>query len=151
MSKPETTEAYLQTLSPERREVMSGLLSQIRDNMPAGFEEVIQYGMPSWVVPRSLYPSGYHATPELPLPFLSVGSKKNHVAIYHMGLYADDDLLAWFSTEYPKHAKTKLDMGKSCVRFKKVGAIPLELIGALCAKMTPAQWIAVYEDQVKPH
>jgi hypothetical protein len=150
MSPPDAIDAYLETLSADRQQWVTQLVTQIRESLPPGFEEVIQYDMPSWVVPRSLYPQGYHANPDLPLPFLSVGSRKSHVAMYHMGLYADEDLLTWFNTEYPKHSKTKLNMGKSCVRFKKVTAVPLDLIGTLCTKMTPAQWIAVYEDKVKP-
>jgi hypothetical protein len=119
-------------------------------NLPDGFEECINYGMPSWVVPHSLYETGYHANPKLPLPFLGLASQKSHIAIYHMGIYASPPLLDWFVDAYPKHCKSKLNMGKSCVRFKKVTHIPYDLIGELCSRMSPTEWIDVYETAVKP-
>jgi hypothetical protein len=97
------------------------------------------------VVPHSLYPAGYHCNPEQPLPFISIASQKNFIALYHMGIYADKKLLEWFTKEYPKHSQTKLDMGKSCIRFKKPEQIPFQLIGELVSKMTPKDWIATYE------
>jgi hypothetical protein len=100
-------------------------------------------------VPHSRYPAGYHCNPEQPLPFISVASQKNFIALYHMGIYADPELLAWFTAEYPKHSKTKLDMGKSCIRFKKPEAIPFALIAELAGKMTPDQWIERYEAAFK--
>ena len=118
-------------------------------NLPHGFKEVISYGMIGYVVPHETYPSGYHCSPELPLPFINIANQKNFIALYHMGIYADPDLLAWFQQEYPKHCKTKLDMGKSSIRFKKPEQIPLELIGQLCQKMTPKEWIDRYEAQFK--
>jgi len=125
-----TVAAYLKTLPDDRREAMTKLRKVIADNLPKGFKEVLgDYGMPCWVVPHSRYPEGYHCDPKQPLPFLSIASQKSHVAVYHMGIYADPKLLAWFRKEYPKHVKTKLDMGKSCIRFKKVETIPYELIG----------------------
>lgn len=140
-----TVAAYLKTLPDDRREAMTRLRKVIADNLPRGFKEVLgDYGMPSWVVPHSRYPEGYHCDPKQPLPFLSIASQKSHVAVYHMGIYADPKLLAWFQKEYPKHVKTKLDMGKSCIRFKKVETIPYELIGELCGKMTVDDWVALY-------
>src|SRR5690554_5395600 len=105
--------------------------------------------MLGYVVPHAIYPDGYHCTPELPLPFLSIASQKNFVAIYHMGIYADKELLDWFVGEYPKYMKTKLDMGKSCIRFKNMKTIPYELIAQLCSKMSVHQWIDLYEQNVK--
>jgi hypothetical protein len=105
----------------------------------------MSYGMPGWVVPHSIYKPGYHCDPKLPLPFLSIASQKNFIAIYHMGIYADPDLLKWFTTEFPKHSSAKLDMGKSCIRFKKPEHIPVKLMGELAKKMTPKQWIDLYE------
>jgi Domain of unknown function (DU1801) len=140
---------YLSHLPEERQQVMEDLRNVILDNLPEGFEEAMSYGMLGYVVPHSRYPDGYHCDPKQPLPFISLASQKNFVAIYHMGLYADPELLNWFTTEYGKHSKTKLDMGKSCIRFKKMDQIPLQLIGELAAKVTPAQWIARYESQYK--
>jgi hypothetical protein len=114
-------------------------------NLPSGFAEIMSSGMISYVVPHTVYPNGYHCDPKQPLPFISIASQKNFVAVYHMGLYADPELLAWFTTEHQKQTPQKLDMGKSCIRFKKIDQIPYELIGALAAKSTPQQWIATYE------
>ncbi len=101
--------------------------------------------MMGFVVPHKLYPSGYHCDPTLPLPFIHVASQKNYISFYHMGVYADEKLLKWFTDEYPKHCKYKLDMGKSCIRFKNMHDIPYELIGALVSKMTVGDWINLYE------
>ena len=101
--------------------------------------------MPGYVVPHSLYPAGYHCNPSDPLPFMSIASQKNFVALYHMGIYADPELLAWFEAEYPKHSKTKLKMGKSCIRFKNLKNIPYDLIAELVTKMPPEKWIGVYD------
>lgn len=141
--------SYLNELPEDRKSVMALLLQQIKTNLPKGFEEVMQYGMVSYVVPHKLYPKGYHCDPKVPLPFLSVASQKNFIAVYHMGIYADERLLNWFTGEFGKHSSKKLDMGKSCIRFKKPEDIPLELIGALAKKMTPADWIALYESAFK--
>ena len=149
MGKPTTVAEYMDALSPDRKESMERLAATIRSSLPAGFEETINYGMPSWVVPHSLYESGYHVNPELPLPFLSVASQKSHIALYHMGIYASAPLLDWFEGEYPKHSETKLNMGKSCIRFKNAANIPYGLIGELCSKMSAGQWIEAYEAQVK--
>ncbi len=142
-------EEYLENIPEDRKEAISRLRQTILDNLPEGFEEKIGYGMPSYVVPHSKYPDGYHCDPKLPLPFLSFASQKNFVALYHMGMYADKEIYDWFVAEYPKHCKTKLDMGKSCVRFKKPDQIPFELIGELLQKMTPQQWIDLYEANIK--
>ena len=149
MSKPMTVAKYLDVLCPDRKVPMERLVTIIRANLPDGYEEIINYDMPSWVVPHSLYEPGYHVNPKLPLPFLSLASQKSHIGLYHMGVYASPLLLDWFVGAYPKHCKTKLNMGKSCIRFKNVANIPYELIGELCSKMSIQQWIDVYEAQVK--
>ncbi|WP_210490137.1 DUF1801 domain-containing protein [Rufibacter aurantiacus] len=136
---------YIDALPQDRQPAMEALRQTLLQNLPAGFQEEMSYGMIGYVVPHTLYPAGYHCDPKLPLPFLSIASQKNFIAIYHMGLYADPELLAWFTTEYPKHSKTKLDMGKSCIRFKKPDQIPLELLGELASKMTPQDWITLYK------
>jgi hypothetical protein len=117
----------------------------VRQNLPKGFEEVMGYGMIGYVVPHSIYPNGYHCDPKQPLPFMNIASQKNFIAVYSMCLYMDRDLLSWFETEYAKRVKGKLDMGKSCIRFKKMEEIPYDLIGELSGKVTVAEWITKYE------
>lgn len=148
-SKAKTPAQYLDELPEDRKAPMHKLRQTILDNLPDGFEEVMSYGMIGYVVPHAIFPDGYHCDPKLPLPFINIASQKNFIALYHMGLYADPELLQWFQEEYPKHIKTKPDMGKSCIRFKKPEQIPFELIGQLVSKMTPQQWIDLYQAQVK--
>ncbi len=136
---------YIESLPEERQEVVSKIRDVILANIPEGFKEVIIYNMMGFVVPHKLYPSGYHCDPTLPLPFIHVASQKNYISFYHMGIYADEELLKWFTDEYPKHCKYKLDMGKSCIRFKKMQDIPYELIGVLVSKMNVGDWINLYE------
>jgi Domain of unknown function (DU1801) len=140
---------YLQALPGERREAFEKLRETLLENLPDGFQEVMSYGMIGYVVPHRLYPAGYHCDPKLPLPFAGIASQKNFITFYHMGLYADQELFDWFVGEYPKHSKNKLDMGKSCVRFKKPEHIPFELIGALIQKMTVDDWVGIYEANIK--
>ena len=147
--KADSISEYLENIPNERKAVMKKLIKTIGVNLPKGFKEQLGYGMPSWVVPHSLYPDGYHCSPELPLPFINIASQKNFIALYHMGIYANPELLNWFVSEYPKHCKRKLDMGKSCIRFKKIEEIPFELIAELCTKMTPQDWIKLYEEKFK--
>jgi len=144
-SKATTPEQYLSELPEDRKEAMLRLRNAIKENLPQGFEEVISYGMLGYVVPHSIYPSGYHCDPKLPLPFINLASQKNFIALYHMGIYANKNLESWFVSEYPKHVKTKLDMGKSCIRFKKMDDIPFDFIGELAAKVSVEDWISNYE------
>ncbi len=136
---------YLENLPEDRKEVMSKLREVILTNLPKGFHEEMNYGMIGYVVPKSIYPAGYHCDPKLPLPFLAMASQKNFIAVYHMGIYADQKILDWFVNEYPSHVKGKLDMGKSCIRFKKMDQIPYNLIGELCQKIAVDDWINMYE------
>ncbi|MBU1822666.1 MAG: DUF1801 domain-containing protein [Bacteroidetes bacterium] len=140
-----TPEDYINQLSDERKEALQKLREVIMENLPPGFMETMSYGMIGYVVPHVVYPAGYHVDPSLPLPFMSIASQKNNLALYHMGLYADAALYQWFTEQYPLHSKTRLDMGKSCIRFKKPEEIPYELIGQLAGKMTAEQWISLYE------
>ena len=140
-----TVSELISGLPDDRRTVIESMRKAINDNLPKGFEETISYGALGWVVPHTLYPPGYHCDPKTPLPFLSLASQKSHVALYHMGLYSSPEMLDWFNAEWPKHSAKKLDMGKSCIRFKKAADIPVGLIGELASKMSPAQWIAAYE------
>ena len=144
-----TIEEYLDMIPEERQASMSKLFSVIKKNLPEGFEVQNSYGMIGFVVPHSIYPQGYHCDPKTPLPFLGIASQKNFIAVYHMGMYASQELLKWFTEEFAKVSKTKLDMGKSCIRFKKPETIPFELIGELASKMTVAEWIDLYETNLK--
>lgn len=147
--KADSPEDYISQLPPERQPVVSKLRTIISKNLPEGFKEQMSYGMLGFVVPHSLYPDGYHCDTTLPLPFINLASQKNFIALYHSGIYADSKLHDWFVAEYPNHVKTKLDMGKSCIRFKKMETVPYGLIGELCSKMTVKQWISIYERNVK--
>ena len=148
-SKAATPEEYVESLPDDRREAINKLRKVIRKNLPKGFAEEMSYGMIGYVVPHKLYPKGYHCDPKLPLPFLNIASQKNFIAVYHMGIYMNPKLLEWFTNEFPKHSKRKLDMGKSCLRFKKPDEIPFDLIGELAAKMTVTEWITLYEKALK--
>ena len=148
--KADSPEDYIRQLPEDRQKAIRTLRSVILDNLPEGFEETMNYGMIGYVVPHSRYPDGYHCKPETPLPFINIASQKNFIALYHSGIYAKKALLDWFVSEYPTYVKTKLDMGKSCVRFKKIDTIPYELIGELCTKMTVQEWIDTYENALKP-
>ena len=147
--KANSPEEYISAVPEERKEVISKLREVILKNIPKGFEEQMNYGMIGYVVPHSIYPDGYHCDTSLPLPFMNLASQKNFVAVYHMGIYSDPKLLEWFTTEYPKHSKYKLDMGKSCVRFKKIDDIPYDLISELLRKMSVEDWISLYEENIK--
>ncbi|TYB78527.1 DUF1801 domain-containing protein [Bizionia myxarmorum] len=142
-------EEYISKTPEERHEILNQLRKTIGTSLSKVFEEGMQYGMISYFVPHSIYPDGYHCNPKEPLPFMSFASQKNSINLYHMGMYAMPEIHDWFVSEYPKYSKYKLDMGKSCVRFKKIEHIPLELIAQLCKKLTAAEWITVYESEFK--
>ncbi len=140
---------YLAELPADRKPSIEKLRNVILENLPDGFEETMGGGMLNYSVPHSIYPAGYHCNPKDPLPFLGLASQKNFIAVYHMGIYAKPELLEWFVSEYPKHVKNKLDMGKSCIRFKKPDQIPYDLLGELFQKMTVEDWIETYETELK--
>jgi hypothetical protein len=148
-SKAATVEQYLAELPPERQAPMRGLRDAVNARLPRGFQEVMSYGMVGWVVPHTLYPAGYHCDPKLPLPFMGMASQKQAISVYHMGIYADAALMTWFTAEHAKASPKKLDIGKSCVRYKSAEHIPFELIGELASRMTPQDWIARYERDMK--
>jgi uncharacterized protein YdhG (YjbR/CyaY superfamily) len=148
-SKATTIDQYIDELPEDRKAAISELRSIIIENLPTGFKEEMSYGMIGYVIPHEIYPDGYHCTPKLPLPFMNLASQKASINLYHMGIYAQPDLLDWFVIEYAKVCKTKLDMGKSCIRFKKMDDIPYDLIGALVAKVSVADWISWYESIYK--
>jgi hypothetical protein len=147
-SKAETVNQYMDELPEDRQIPIQNLRKEILENIPKGYLETMSYGMIGYVVPHTIYPSGYHCTPKLPLPFMNVASQKNFIAVYYMG-FADKTILEWFTDEFPKHSKSKLDMGKGCIRFKKIDQIPYQLIGQLASKMTVEDWINVYEKTYK--
>lgn len=142
-------EDYIAQLAEDRKPVLEKLRKIISENLPKGFQEGMSYNMIGYFVPHSLYPSGYHCDPKLPLPFINIASQKNFVALYHSGIYAKKELFDWFVAEYPKHTRYKLDMGKSCVRFKKMHDIPYDLIAEFCKKLTVKEWIKIYESNIK--
>jgi hypothetical protein len=140
---------YLDQLPEARKEPMRLLRHCILENLPSGFEETMSYGMIGYVVPHSRYPPGYHCDPKLPLPFLNIASQKNYIAFYHSGLYANPEIKNWFVQAYNSQVSIKLDMGKSCVRFKKPEHIPYKLLGELCRKISVSDWILLYEKQIR--
>ena len=140
---------YIAQVPEERKETLEKLQKIIKENLPKGFEEGINYKMLGFYVPHSKFPEGYHCDPKLPLPFINLASQKNSVNLYHMGIYAKKELLDWFVKEYTKYCKYKLDMGKSCIRFKKMDDIPFDLIGELASKMTVNEWINTYNSAIK--
>lgn len=148
-SKATTPDQYIAELPEDRKEVMQKLRETVKKNLPKGFEETMQYGMLGYVVPHSIYPDGYHCNSKDALPFMALASQKNHIGFYHMGIYSDPDLMKWFTQQYPKHATGKLDMGKSCIRFKNPKNIPFELLGELTTKISVNEWIAKYESVLK--
>lgn len=148
-SKAETVEEYINELPSDRRAIVNELREVILSSLPTGFEETMSYGMIGYVVPLTIFPDGYHCNPNLPLPFINLASQKNFIALYHMGIYSSTELMEWFTDAYSKSVKGKLDMGKSCIRFKKIDQIPVHLIGELCKKMTVQDWITLYQNSIK--
>ena len=148
-SKATTPEAYIAEMPADRQKAFSKLRSVIKKNLPKGFKESMGYGMIGYCVPHSKYPAGYHCDPKLPLPFMSIASQKNFIAVYHMGVYALPELYKWFTAAHAKASPRKLDIGKSCMRYKKPEDIPFELIGELASKITPDEWISYYEKAFK--
>jgi hypothetical protein len=144
-----TVNEILTNLPEDKVEPFTKLHKVIEKNLPPGFEAAISYGGLGYVVPHTIYPAGYHCKPIEPLPFAGIALQKNSINFYHMGIYALPEVLNWFVAEYPKHCKQKLDMGKSCVRFKKMDSIPYQLIGELMRKITVADWITLYESKIK--
>ncbi len=147
--KASSPDDYISQLPEDRIEPIKKLRAIIKKNLSKGFEEGMNYNLIGFYVPHSVYPDGYHCDPKLPLPFMNLASQKNFIAVYHMGIYAKKELYNWFVKEYPKHCKRKLDMGKSCIRFKKIDDIPYKLIGELASKMSAEEWIDVYATNIK--
>lgn len=147
--KPETPDQYVDTLPEDRKEAFQKLRKILTENLPEGYVEEISYGMIGYVIPFSIYPDGYSVKPKVPLPLINLGNTKGHIALHHMGVYSVPDLAEWFQEEYSKHSKAKLDMGKGCIRFKKVDDIPYELLGQLARKIDVQTWIKTYETAIR--
>ena len=141
-----TPQEYVDSLPEDRKIAIEKLRKTIISNLPEGFIEEMSYGMLGYIVPHSIYPKGYHCKPNLPLPFINIASQKNFIGFYHMGIYVNSELLNWFVLEYSKLIKSKIDMGKSCIRFKKMDEIPYELLGELVSKIAVSDWISIYEN-----
>lgn len=149
ISKAASPIEYIESLPEDRKMVMAKLRQTILLNLPMGFEEIMNYGMIGYVVPHSIFPAGYHCNPKQPLPFLSIASQKSFIALYHSCIYMDKELMQWFMLEYPKHSDKKPDIGKSCIRFKKPDQIPLDLVAQLCRKITPEEFVVLYQKLIK--
>lgn len=147
-SKAKTVEEYLASLPDDRRTAIQAVRKVIRKNLDKGYEEGMTYGMIGYYVPHKLYPAGYHCDPKQPLPFASLASQKNHMALYLMCVYGGTEHESWFRKEWAKTGK-KLDMGKCCVRFKKLEDLPLEVIGKTIARVPSKEYIAYYESVIK--
>ncbi len=149
---PAAVDSYLAALSPERREMVDTLRKAVLDNLDAGYIETIQYGMIGYAVPHSVFPAGYHCDPKQPLPFAAIASQKNHVSLYLMGLYCgcdgatESDDVRWLRQAWISSGKKKLDMGKACLRFKKLDDIALDVIGEAIARLPAALFIARYQE-----
>lgn len=145
LSHQDKIQAYLKSLPNDRKQALMGLRTVLRENLPQDFEETFQYGMISYVVPHEIYPQGYHVNPDDPLPFISIGNQAKHIAMYHYGLYENHDLSQWFKDAYQAISPHKIDMGKSCVRFKWMDEIPFDLVKILATKISVKTWIKDYE------
>ena len=144
-SKATTVAQYLAELPEDRRAILSAVRDVIRANIDPGFSEGVGYGMIGWVVPHATYPAGYHCDPKQPLPFASLASQKNHMALYLCSVYVDDGRESdWFRAAWAKTGK-KLDMGKSCIRFKKIKDLALDVIAESFRRMTVEKFITQYE------
>lgn len=144
-----TVEEILANVPEDRKEFIHKLHQVILRNLPEGFVAAMSYGGLGYVIPLSVYSEGYHSKKGEPLPFAAIASQKHSVNFYHMGIYSFPEIMQWFVSEYPKHSNQKLDMGKSCVRFKDISNIPYELIGELMTKISAKDWIRYYEDNIK--
>jgi uncharacterized protein YdhG (YjbR/CyaY superfamily) len=148
ISDAKTVEAYLASLPPDRREAIQTVRATILKNLDAEYEEGMQYGMIGYYVPHRVYPAGYHCDPKQPLPFVCLASQKNYMSVYLGCVYSSSEMEKWFRREWAKSGK-KLDMGKSCIRFKKLDDLPVELIGQVVARVPPRKFIEFYEAVLK--
>ncbi len=146
--KATTVDAYLATLPEDRVELVGTLFATIRKNLDPKFEEGVQYNMPAFYLPHSEYPAGYHCDPKQPLPFASVASTKGGASIYLFGVYCDEIARDRLATEW-KATGNRLDMGKSCIRVKKLEHVPLDVLGKTVKRITAAKFVKAYEKSVQ--
>jgi len=141
-----TVEEYLAELPPDRREVIAAVRAVILANLDSAYQEKMAYGMIGYSIPHSVYPAGYHCNPKDPLPFAGLASQKNSMAVYLMSLYiqADGADTAWFESEWAKSGR-KLDKGKSCIRFQKLGDLDLNVLGQAIKRVPAKLYIKYYE------
>lgn len=145
-----TVPEYLDSLTEERRAIIEPVRAVILANLDSGYSEAMQYGMIGYGVPHSVFPAGYHCDPAQPLPFAALASQKNHVSLYLMGLYvgntADKETqeVLWFRQAWANAGKKTLDMGKSCVRFKRLEDVSLDVIGEAIRRMPASLYIERY-------
>ena len=144
---PNSPKEYLDSLPEERRKAIRKVRAAVNKGLPKGYQEGIQYGMIGWSVPHRIYPDGYHCDPTQPVPFAGLASQKNYMSLYLMCIYGDEKERAWFEKEWAKTGR-KLSMGKSCVRFKKIEDIPLDLITRAVARVPVDKFIARYEEVI---
>ena len=137
----ESVDEYLASLADDRREALSAVRRVILEHLPDGFVERIQYGLPSYVVPLERYPDTYNGHP---LTIASLASQKRYMALYLMGVYGDEGIAAWFRARWAETGK-KLDMGKSCVRFRRLDDLPLDVVGGAIGRLSVAEFLAAYE------
>jgi len=143
-SRATTVAAYLKSLPADRRKTIAALRKVIRSNIDPAFEEGMQYGMLGYYLPHSRYPAGYHCNPEQPLPFASIASQKNHVGLYLFCVYTSPEEERAFREDWLASGK-KLDMGKSCVRVKRLEDVPLDVVGRTFARVSAKRFVANYE------
>lgn len=148
-SDAKTPQEYMDRLPDDRKDIMERLRAAVLEHLPEGLEEIMLYGMVCYVIPHSIYPKGYHVDPKLPLTMLGIASQKNHIALYHMALYAFPPVYEWFTAAYTQAAGKKPDIGKGCIRFRPTANIPYDLLGELCAKISVCEYIRTYEQTME--
>jgi len=144
ISKAATVKDYLAELPEDRRKAIEAVRKVIRQNLPKGYQETMQYGMIGYCVPHSVYPPGYHCDPKQPLPFAGLASQKNYMSLYLFCVYADPKEVEWFTRAWTAAGK-KLDMGKGCIRFRTIEDVPLDVVGEVIARAPVEKFIATYE------
>ena len=147
-SQAEPVENYLAELPEDRRQTLEAVREAVLKNLPKGYAEGMQYGMIGYFVPHEVYPPGYHTDPKQPLPFAGLAARKNYVAIYLMSVYGDPEQEAWFREAWAETGK-KLDMGKSCVKFKTIEDVPLKVIGQAIKRVPVKKYVDNYEATIK--
>lgn len=145
---PATVAAYLKTLPADRRAAIETIRAAVQKALPKGYEEGMQYGMIGYYVPHALYPPGYHCDPKQPLPFMGIGNTKGHIGLYMFCLYTDEEAVATFVSAWEQAGK-RLDMGKACVRVKRIEDVPLDVLARTVKRATVKRFVVSYEAQLE--